>query len=631
MIIKLARDISRARKDSVLLALKGEGISYTEVPGADGVLIVAPAKLGQDGSVVHGMPGVTDIVAEEIAYRLAARSNHPGNTVVQVGSVAVGSERLVVMAGPCAIESREQALNVARSVRQYGATIFRGGAFKPRSSPYSFQGLGKEGLEILAEVRAETGMPVVSEIVSTDLLDLMLEYVDVLQVGARNMQNFELLKCVGRCPKPVLLKRGLSSTIEEWIMSAEYILAEGNANVILCERGIRTFEPYTRNTLDLSAIPVVKKLTHLPILIDPSHATGIREKVAPMARAAVAAGADGLMVEVHPEPERAASDGPQSLRPDQFGKLMRDLYVIAPVVGKQLDFAWLDKAAAIRRQPATTATDLARAVFFGELGTAAHRACNEYFGEDVVPVLADSYKGVFEIVESGRAAYGVIPLQNSLSGSVHENFDLLLERDLRIVGEITLRLIHVLAAPPGVDLDDVDRVTCDPITLRQCNEYLQAHHDWEVITVRDAAVAAKQVAQRGGKGDAAITGAEAAALYGLEVLAEGIESNPRNYTRFAIIGHDPPSDAPRQKSSLIYQTRNQPGALFETLRVFAEHGVNLTKLESRPVESAPWEYMFYVDVEADVEAETFEPVLAELKEHVDFLKILGAYSAIPSE
>ena len=232
---------------------------------------------------------------------------HPEATIIRVGDVEIGGDRLIIIAGPCAVEERSRTLEIARLVRQCGALLFRGGAFKPRTSPYSFQGLGEEGLKILAEVRQETGMGVVTEMTSPSQAELMVRYVDVVQIGARNMQNFELLKCVGRIGKPVLLKRGLAATIEEWLMSAEYILSEGNDQVILCERGIRTFETYTRNTLDLTAVPVIKELTHLPIIIDPSHATGIREKVSPMARAAIAAGADGLTIEVHNEPDKVTA------------------------------------------------------------------------------------------------------------------------------------------------------------------------------------------------------------------------------------------------------------------------------------------------------------------------------------
>ena len=625
MIIKLKNNIGPEQKERLLQVLRREGIAFTDVSPEQGPIIVAKGKLGQEAAFLQPLAGVEEVIPDKVPCKLASRRERPEGSLVEVGPVVIGAERLAVIAGPCAVESREQAFAIAGEVRRYGATLFRGGAFKPRSSPYSFQGLGEEGLKILAEVREETGMPVASEIVSPAHIDLMLKYVDMLQVGARNMQNFELLKCVGRVNKPVLLKRGLSATIEEWLMSAEYILAEGNEQVVLCERGIRTFEPYTRNTLDLSAIPVLKKLTHLPVIIDPSHATGLREKVAPLARAAVAAGADGLMVEVHHKPEEAMSDGPQALWPAQFGQLMREIYVIAPVVHKQVDFAYLDKAREIEKQADSETSAEPQAVFFGELGTAAHRACKEYFGAGVKPVPAASYQAVFDRIEESDSAHGVIPLQNSLTGSVHENYDLLLEHDLKIVGEIALRIVHNLVAPPDTPLDSVKRVLSDPATFRQCRDYLDRHPEWERVTVQDPAAAAKKISEESPVGDAAITGQEAAELYGLNILEEGIEANPRNYTRFAIVGRESLSRGPRKKSSLIYQTANQPGALFETLRVFAECNINLVKLESRPLESQPWEWMFYVDVEADAESPDFQPVLDDLKEHIHFLKILGAY------
>jgi 3-deoxy-7-phosphoheptulonate synthase len=289
------------------------------------------------------LDGVAKVMRMEEKFKRVSRQWHPDDSHVRVGPVTIGGRHITLIDGPCAIESREQALTIAREVKRYGAALFRGGAFKPRTSPYSFQGMEEEGLKILALVRKETGLPVVTEMTSPDQAGLMKKYVDMVQIGARNMQNFELLKCVDRLAKPVFLKRGLASTIEEWLMSAEYILAEGNDKVVLCERGIRTYEPYTRNTLDLSAIPVIKKLTHLPVLVDPSHATGIREKVPPMARAGVAAGSDGLMIEVHHDPDNALSDGSQSLYPEQFGQLAKDLHVISPAVGKQLNVDHLTK------------------------------------------------------------------------------------------------------------------------------------------------------------------------------------------------------------------------------------------------------------------------------------------------
>jgi 3-deoxy-7-phosphoheptulonate synthase len=269
-------------------------------------------------------------------YKLASRHFRPAGTVVKVGDVEIGADRVVVMAGPCSVESSEQIHAIAEIVARAGARIIRGGAFKPRSSPYSFQGLGEEGLQYLREAADKHGLLVVSEVMDHTQIPMLAAYADILQVGARNMQNFNLLRELGKQPKPVLLKRGISATIEELLLSAEYILAGGNFGVILCERGIRTFEDYTRNTLDLCAIPVVKKLSHLPIIADPSHGTGRRDKVIPMARAAVAAGADGLLIEVHNDPDRALSDGAQSLREEQFSELMSQLRLIAAAVNRTI-------------------------------------------------------------------------------------------------------------------------------------------------------------------------------------------------------------------------------------------------------------------------------------------------------
>jgi 3-deoxy-7-phosphoheptulonate synthase len=283
---------------------------------------------------IEALPMVEKVLPILKPYKLASRDFHPENTVVDVNGVRVGERRLVVIAGPCSVESRDLLLTVAKEVRAAGATLLRGGAFKPRTSPYAFQGLGEEALRYLADAKRETGMPVVTELMDPRETPLVLQYADVVQVGARNMQNFRLLKELGTHQTPVLLKRGMSSTIRELIMSAEYIMSEGNYRVILCERGIRTFEDATRNTLDLSAVPVLKQLTHLPVIVDPSHGTGKWDLVAPMALAAVAAGADGIMVEVHPKPEEALSDGPQALLPSRFYRLMADLKRVAEAVGR---------------------------------------------------------------------------------------------------------------------------------------------------------------------------------------------------------------------------------------------------------------------------------------------------------
>ncbi len=289
-----------------------------------------------DQRLVEVMDGVSEVHRITEPYKLASRTFKPERTVVQIDDLRIGGDEVVVMAGPCSAETEEQVEETAAAVKKAGASVLRGGAFKPRSSPYSFQGLGEDGLKMLRGAADDQEMKLVSEVMDVSQIDLVGKYSDILQVGARNMQNYTLLRELGLTKKPVLLKRGISATIEEWLLSAEYILAGGNSDVILCERGIRTFESYTRNTLDISAIPVVHKLSHLPIVADPSHGIGIRDKVAPMARASLAAGADALIIEVHCNPDQAMSDGAQSLYPDQFDRLMGELRIIAPAIGRSI-------------------------------------------------------------------------------------------------------------------------------------------------------------------------------------------------------------------------------------------------------------------------------------------------------
>ena len=308
---------------------RSTGVAHTVLGGVGG-------KDDFDLAIFEVMDGVQEAHRIMSPYKLASRTFRPGGTVVKVGGVEIGGASVVVMAGPCSVESRDQIERSAEEVARAGAAVIRGGAFKPRSSPYAFQGLGEEGLRLLREAADRNGLLVVSEVMDQTQIALVAAFADILQVGARNMQNFTLLRELGKQRKPVLLKRGISATIEELLLSAEYIMSGGNYDVILCERGIRTFETYTRNTMDISAIPVAHKLSHLPIIADPSHGTGRRDKVAPMARAAVAAGADGLLLEVHPDPDRALSDGAQSLRFEQFQELMAQLRIIAPAVGRRM-------------------------------------------------------------------------------------------------------------------------------------------------------------------------------------------------------------------------------------------------------------------------------------------------------
>jgi len=337
MVVVMSLEAGPEQIEAVQQRLEQFGFESHIIRGVNRLVIGAVGDRRAISSLgLEVMPGVEKIVPIMKPYKLVSRESKGESSIIKVRDVAIGGEGVVVIAGPCAVESREQLLTAARVVRRAGADILRGGAFKPRTSPYSFQGLEAEGLKLLAEASAETGIITVTEVVDEASLELALQYVDMIQIGARNMQNFRLLRAVGRSGKPVLLKRGLSATIEEWLMAAEYIVSEGNQDVVLCERGIRTFESATRNTLDLSAVPVVKGQSHLPVIVDPSHATGDRRLVAPMARAAVAAGADGLLIEVHPEPHKALSDGPQSLTPEDFDSLMAELKPVAAAVGRKV-------------------------------------------------------------------------------------------------------------------------------------------------------------------------------------------------------------------------------------------------------------------------------------------------------
>jgi len=337
MLVVMKAHATEEQVRDVCVKIEKLGYRAHAMPGAQRTAIGITGNKGEvEQGTLEEMPGVQEVIKVSKPYKLVSRDIKEDNTEIHFdGTIAtIGGRGLAIVAGPCAIESREQAFAVAERVHRAGAQFFRGGAYKPRTSPYSFQGLGEEGLRIMSEIRQQYGMKIITEAIDNESLDLVEEYADMIQIGARNMQNFSLLKRAGRAKKPVLLKRGMSATLEEFLMAAEYILSEGNYNVALCERGVRTFADHTRNTLDLSVVPAVQRLSHLPIFVDPSHGTGKRNKVTPLSRAAVAVGADGLMVEVHNKPDEAMSDGPQSLFPDQFDELMRQVRQIAEVVGR---------------------------------------------------------------------------------------------------------------------------------------------------------------------------------------------------------------------------------------------------------------------------------------------------------
>ncbi|PYX66404.1 MAG: 3-deoxy-7-phosphoheptulonate synthase [Acidobacteria bacterium] len=358
MLVVMQAHASEEQVRAVCQKIEAMGYRAHAMPGAQRTAIGITGNQGEiEPGTLEEMLGVQELIRVSKPYKLVSRDIKQDNTVIRFAGTeaTIGGPGLAIVAGPCAIENREQAFAVAERVCRAGAQFFRGGAYKPRTSPYSFQGLGEQGLQIMAEIRQQFGMKIITEAIDQESLELVEEYADVIQIGARNMQNFSLLKRAGRCKKPVLLKRGMSATLEEFLMAAEYVMSEGNYNVVLCERGVRTFADHTRNTLDLSLVPAVQRLSHLPILVDPSHGTGKRNKVTPLSRAAVAVGADGLMVEVHHQPDLALSDGMQSLYPEQFDELMVQIRQIAPVVGRTVPGIGRQTPAVTARPPRTAA------------------------------------------------------------------------------------------------------------------------------------------------------------------------------------------------------------------------------------------------------------------------------------
>jgi 3-deoxy-7-phosphoheptulonate synthase len=647
MIVVLSKSVNPHDKEMIRIYLRDRGFSVREQSFGEDAIIGASGKGVVDIRELGLLPGVERVAATSKPYELASRETRAEDTIVTVGAgpsfpgVKIGGSRITIIAGPCAVESRDQIMETAAMVRESGAVMLRGGAYKPRTSPYAFQGLGMQGLEFMKAAGEAHGMPIVTEVVSPELALQMKDLVDMFQIGARNMQNFELLKKVGSLGKPVLLKRGPSATIEEWLLSAEYLLAAGTRDVVLCERGIRTFETYTRNTLDISAIPVVKGLSHLPVIVDPSHAVGIRAKVSPAALAAIAAGADGLTVEVHPRPDEALSDGPQSLYPEQFERLMRDIEALAPVVGKEL-LRTPHPAARAVQNPGTPAVGGKAAAelpvaFCGEDGAFTEQALMRAFGEEAPRLEVKNLPGIFDAVLEGSVAAGIIPVENSQTGSIHENYDLFLRYgDIAIAGELKLRIVHCLIGDERSSLDNISIVRSHPLGFAQCKEFLNKHPEWVQEPAATTAGAVAAIAREGAVRVAAIAGEAAALTHGLKVLKAGIETNPLNYTRFVIIARrigdralPPPSlgSASPNKASLVFSVPDEPGALFSCLKILSDRGINLSKLESRPIQGKPWEYLFYVDVGIPGSAGDFDQAIEELKTKTRDFHHLGVYRA----
>ena len=641
MVIVLKNGISESEKSSIKNLLTERKFKINELKGEESTVLAAVGKLAMDVREVEVLPGVEKVIPISKPYKMASREFKPENSIVEIPNnrgqiIRVGGSRLIAIAGPCAVESRQQMLDAAKAVSASGATMLRGGAYKPRTSPYSFQGLGEEGLKYLKEAGEKYGLPVVTEIVASEYIPVMKDYVDVYQVGARNMQNFELLKRLGALGKPVILKRGLSATIEEWLMSAEYLLSSGTDKVILCERGIRTYEKATRNTLDLSAIPVLRSMTHLPIIVDPSHALGVRDKIPPMALASIAAGADGIIVEVHCHPEQALSDAAQALYPAQFDKIMRDMESLAPVIGKEVaHIRSVDSQKKANAEKITHKKPIC--VFSGMKGAYAEQAIENFFEDSVEAQTVDSFDEIFQAVVDGKADYGMVPIENSTAGSVYNNYDNLTRyEDISIVGALTLRIQHSLLAVKGASLETIKNVYSHPQGLSQCSNFLKSQK-WNAVDTVSTATAAALVAEKKSTENAAICNARNAKIYGLEVLKEGVQNEQNNYTRFVVIAanhiEEPVKQWGEQKpnmASFVFTTKNEAGALYDALGVFKNASLSMNRLESRPIAGKPWKYWFYCDVVIPSERENpVEMITAfseNLKKVAEDVRILGIYA-----
>ncbi len=634
MIIVLKKQIGEAQKDAIRTFLVNKGYTVKEIIGQEETVFGAVGQSTVDFREVELLEGVASVVPISKPYKLASRELKKEDTIVTVGNVKIGGNRIAIMAGPCAVESRDQIMTIAESVRDAGAVILRGGAFKPRTSPYAFQGLGEKGLVYLKEAGEAFGMPVTTEIVNPADVSMMMQYIDMFQIGARNMQNFELLKAVGRTGMPVLLKRGLCATIEEWLMASEYLMANGTDQIVLCERGIRTYERATRNTLDVSAIPVVQKLTHLPVIGDPSHATGLRDMVSPMSLALIAGGASGLIVEVHNHPEKALSDGPQSLYPSQFEKLMRDIHALSAVVGKSLErIPRMGLSDVEEKMETAVSNDQLVVAFQGERGAYSELAIRRSFDESTLVLPCKGFPDVFEAVMQGKATYGMIPVENTLGGTISENLDLLDRHPgIQVVGEQQIRIIHNLIGIPGSCKEGIKEIYSHPQGLAQCVDYLKGEMgNAAAIPFFDTAGAVAYVKECNDPTKAAIAGSGAAKVHSMQILDEGIESNPRNYTRFYIICREEHSavyrsSAPVNRASLRFTVPDRPGSLFAALLVLTKHGLNMKKLESRPIPGKPWEYSFFVETELG-ETGAFEVALEELQGICNSIRVLGTYTS----
>lgn len=642
MVIILKNDITDKEKQNIKTVLAAKSFKINEIVGEESTILAAVGRAVLDAAEVTSIPGVARVIPISKPYKLASREFKPEDTIVEIKNqkgqiIRLGGARVVVIAGPGNIESKDQIFETARIAAQNGASLLKADAYNQKVNPYGYAGLGEKGLDYLKAAGEKYGLPVVSEVASVDNLIVMKDKVDVFSVAPKDMQNYDLLKKIGELGKPVILKRDLSATLEEFLMSAEYLLSIGCDKVILCECGIRTFDKSTRNTLDLSAVPVLSSMTHLPIIVDPGCALGMRDKIPTMGLSAVAAGATGLIVTVHPEPEKALVEAGQSLYPAQFEKMMQDIEILGPVVGKEVVH--------IRQERKPVESGSAKKMFTcaynGEKGAYAEQAVEDYFGDKVEAVSVTGFGDIFQSVVDGKADFGMVPIENSTAGSVYKNYDNFVRfEDVSIVGAITLKVKHALLAPKGASLETIKAVYSHPQAIDQSGRFLGEHKDWTIVDTVSTASAAVLVSEKGTKDVAAIANARNAQLYNLEVIKDGVQNNESNFTRFVIItaNHVINNAAEKKmvfqegrnpnRASIMFSTKNEPGTLFNCLSVFKKNGINMNRLESRPIPSQPWKYRFYTDIVLEEKSyeKQLDSVTKELKKCTEDLRILGVYA-----
>lgn len=637
MVIVLKKNSTPEQVGKLRSFLTQRSFKLNEVKGEEDTIIAAVGRVSMDIREVELLDGVSKVIPISKPFKMASREFKNDNTVVEIKNsrsqiIRIGGSRVCIIAGPSAVESREQILEIARNVASSGAALLRGGAFMPRSSPYSFQGLGEEALKYLKEAGEKYGLPVVSEINSESLIPMMKDYVDVFQISSRSMQDFDLLKKVGAAGKPVILRRSYTATLEEFLMSAEYLLSSGTENVILCERGIRTFEHSTTDTLDLSSVPVLRSLTHLPIIVDPT-ASGLRDKVPSMALASIACGADGISIGVHDNPEQALCDGAKSVLPSVFDKIVHDVEAIAPVIGKAVVHI-MEQPSEKQRQSSSDDRKTV-CVYSGKAGAYAQQAIERYFDRDVESRPLNSFAAVFEAVTDGKAEFGMIPIENSLNGSIYQNYDNFSRfEDVEICGAVTLNIRHCLLGIKGGSIDGIKNVYSHPQGFGQSRAFLEKHPGWNLVDCTSTSDAAQFVSEKEEAVNAAIASTVTAGIYGLSVLAEDIEDDPSNFTRFVVITARNPEkkkvllNIKDNMASFIFTTKNEAGALNRTLSVIGQQGFNLSRLESRPIRGQLWKSWFYADVELPEEnaGECALSLLRLMKETAEEVRLLGIYS-----